>query len=95
MPQLPRPCQRFSNGFEPIHLIKSEQLHRGLVRPINEDSYVILQEGAVPHWCSAVVGIFDGVGGLSNGLEASSRAARYLPELLLGPSLGRDRPWLT
>ena len=26
MPQLPRPCQRFSNGFEPIHLIKSEQL---------------------------------------------------------------------
>ena len=29
MPQLPRPCQRFSNGFEPIHLIKSEQLQDG------------------------------------------------------------------
>ena len=25
LPQLPRPCQRFSNGFEPIHLFKSEQ----------------------------------------------------------------------
>ncbi len=60
---------------------------RGLVRPINEDSYVILQEKTVPSWCSAVVGIFDGVGGLANGQEASSRAARYLPELLLGPLL--------
>ena len=36
MPQLPRPCQRFSNGFEPIHLIKSEQLHtsRGLAERV-------------------------------------------------------------
>ncbi len=61
---------------------------RGLVRPSNEDSYVILQERAVPSWCSAVVGIFDGVGGLDNGQEASSRAARYLPELLLDPGVG-------
>jgi protein phosphatase len=62
---------------------------RGLVRPINEDSYVILQEKTVPSWCSAVVGIFDGVGGLANGQEASSRAARYLPELLRGRPLRR------
>ena len=26
MPQLPRPCQRFSNGFEPIHLIRMTKL---------------------------------------------------------------------
>ncbi len=32
---------------------------RGLVRSVNEDSYVILQESTVPSWCSAVVGIFD------------------------------------
>lgn len=62
---------------------------RGLVRPRNEDSYVILQENAVPSWCSAVVGIFDGVGGLDHGQEASSRAAAYLPELLLGSALRR------
>lgn len=62
---------------------------RGLVRPINEDSYVILQESTVPSWCSAVVGIFDGVGGLDNGQEASSRAARYLPDLLRGQPLRR------
>ena len=64
---------------------------RGLVRPFNEDSYVILQESAVPGWCSAVVGIFDGVGGLEHGQEASSRAARYLPELLdPGGGLGAE-----
>ena len=62
---------------------------RGLVRTSNEDSYAILQGRAVPHWCIAVAAVFDGVGGLSNGLEASSRAARHIAELLKAPTLKR------
>ena len=62
---------------------------RGLVRPSNEDSYVVLQGAGAPRWCSAATGVFDGVGGLGNGMEASSRAARYMTELLMAPSLQR------
>ena len=80
------PAQPFQAADPQLEITGSTD--RGLVRPLNEDSYVILQESAVPSWCSAVVGIFDGVGGLSNGREASSRAARYLPELLLDPGVG-------
>jgi len=59
---------------------------RGLVRPSNEDSYVILQGQDVPHWCLVVTAVFDGVGGLGNGQEASAGAARYLAELLVAPT---------
>ena len=62
---------------------------RGLVRPSNEDSYVILKGAGVPRWCSAVAAVFDGVGGLGKGEEASSRAAKYLPELLMDPTVHR------
>ncbi len=62
---------------------------RGLVRPSNEDCYVVLQGADVPLWCSAVAAVFDGVGGLSHGEEARSRAAKYLPELLMDLSMQR------
>ncbi len=37
-----------------------------------------------------VAAVFDGVGGLGNGEEASFRAARYLSEMLMAPSLQAD-----
>ena len=62
---------------------------RGLVRRSNEDSYVILRGQAVPHWCIAVAAVFDGVGGLSHGHEASYRASKYLGEMLIEPAFRR------
>ena len=55
---------------------------RGLVRDSSEDSLLILQGEAIPNWCSAIIGVFDGVGRLGNGQEASSRATIYLAESL-------------
>ena len=62
---------------------------RGLVRPSNEDSYLVLQGQAIPSWCSAVAAVFDGVGGLSQGGEASARTAKYTAESLRDPSSQR------
>jgi protein phosphatase len=66
--------------------------HSGLVPTSNEDAYIILGGETLPSWCSAVAGVFDGVGGRANGGQASSRAARYLRELLIAPSLRSGPP---
>lgn len=54
---------------------------RGLVRPTNEDSFVVLQEPALPDRYLAVAGVFDGVGGRSHGAVASFSAATRLTQL--------------
>lgn len=60
---------------------------RGLVRPSNEDAFVVLQEPALPSHYLAVAGVFDGVGGQAHGARASSAAARYLAQLVGHSSL--------
>ena len=66
--------------------------HPGLVRTSNEDAYIIMGKETLPGWCSAVAGVFDGVGGRANGGQASIRAARYLQELVRAPALRRGPP---
>ncbi len=56
--------------------------NRGLVRKLNEDYVLTALGNDAPHWALAVAGVFDGVGGLPSGEEASSRAAHYLQEEL-------------
>jgi serine/threonine protein phosphatase PrpC len=60
--------------------------HRGLVRDSNEDALELLQGEGVPRWCVAAAGVFDGVGGLGHGKEASARAARCQAEFLAAAS---------
>ena len=55
---------------------------RGLVRPCNEDSFVVLQETALPSYYLAVAGVFDGVGGQVHGARASTAAANCLAQLV-------------
>lgn len=55
---------------------------KGLVRKSNEDQVLTASGADAPSWALAVAGVFDGVGGLPSGEEASSRAARYLQEAL-------------
>ena len=74
---------------------------RGLVRPSNEDSFVVLQETALPSQYLALAGVFDGVGGQPHGARASSEAAKYLAQLVGDSSLplpswvGRCSPGLS
>ena len=60
---------------------------RGLVRPSNEDSFVVLQEPALASHYLAVAGVFDGVGGQAHGARASSASAEYLTQLVDASSL--------
>jgi len=60
---------------------------RGLVRPSNEDSFVVLQEPALPSQYLALAGVFDGVGGQAHGARASSTAAKHLAQLVGDSSL--------
>ena len=55
---------------------------KGLARKLNEDHVLTALGVDAPSWALAVAGVFDGVGGLPSGEEASSRAARYLQEAL-------------
>lgn len=55
---------------------------RGLARPSNEDSFVVLQEPTLPGRYLAVAGVFDGVGGQAHGAVASSSAATRLAQLV-------------
>ena len=63
---------------------------RGLIRPSNEDSFVAIQETALPNHCLAVAGVFDGVGGQAHGARASTAAAQYLAELVGDSSIPFD-----
>lgn len=60
---------------------------RGLVRPSNEDCFVVLQDLALPSQYLALAGVFDGVGGQVHGARASSAAAKYLAQLVRDSSL--------
>ena len=62
---------------------------RGLVRPSNEDSFVVLQEPALHSHYLAVAGVFDGVGGQVQGARASSAAAKHLAQLVGDSSFPR------
>ena len=55
---------------------------RGLVRPSNEDSLVVLQGPTLPSRYMAVAGVFDGVGGQAHGAMASSLAATHLAQVV-------------
>ena len=59
---------------------------RGLVKPSNEDSFVVSQNFPLPNRYLAVAGVFDGVGGQAHGDRASSAAAKYLSQLVGEPS---------
>ena len=54
----------------------------GQVRKLNQDQVLTALGNDAPPWAFAVAGVFDGVGGLPRGEEASSRAARYFQEEL-------------
>ena len=60
---------------------------RGLVRPSNEDCFVVLQNLALPSQYLALASVFDGVGGQVHGGRASSAAAKYLAQLVGDSSL--------
>ena len=60
---------------------------RGLVRPSNEDCFMVLQDLAPPSQYLALAGVFDGVGGQVHGGRASSAAAKYLAQLVGDSSL--------
>ena len=60
---------------------------RDLVRSSNEDSFVVLQEPALPSHYLAGAGVFDGAGGQVHGARASSAAGKYLPQLVADSSL--------
>ena len=55
---------------------------RGLVRPSNQDSFVVLQKPALPSRYLAVAAVFDGVGGQVHGARASSAAVEHLIQLV-------------
>ena len=66
---------------------------KGLVRSSNEDQVLTALGNDAPPWALAVASVFDGVGGLPSGEEASSRAARYMQEELrsiCGPRNEKD-----
>ncbi len=55
---------------------------RGMVRPSNEDSLVMLQGPTLPSRYLVVAGVFDGVGGQAHGAMASSLAATHLAQVV-------------
>ena len=60
---------------------------KGLVRPSNEDSFLVLQPPAISRRFLAVAGVFDGVGGQVHGGRASSSAVDYLAQMVGDSSL--------
>ena len=67
------------NGFD---VEMAGMTDKGLVRPSNEDSLVVLRETTLPSHYLAAAGVFDGVGGQVHGARASSAAAKYLAQLV-------------
>lgn len=67
---------------------------RGLVRRLNEDRALAALGNDAPPWALAVAGVFDGVGGLPSGQEASSKAAQYLQEELRSMRRPRNEQFL-
>ena len=66
--------------------------HQGLVRASNEDAWAVFSGRESPPWCAALLGVFDGVGGLPSGQEASARAAVHMRALLHRPGLSSGKP---
>ena len=82
--------QPMREGGNPVTGYKVEMAgmtDRGLVRSSNEDSFVVLQEPALPSHYLAVAGVFDGVGGQAHGARASTAAANCLAQLVADPAL--------
>ena len=59
----------------------------GQTRSTHEDAFTVIdaQNGVLPSWCSAVLAVFDGAGGMPHGDVASSRAVHYLQEMIAKP----------
>ena len=64
----------------------------GLLRPVNEDTFVVLKEPDLPKWCVAAAAVFDGVGGLGNGWRASTQASAYFVNILKEQSRSSAKP---